>query len=416
MKLTLVGISHHNAPVELRERVALDAASAAALAGTLGPEAVVLSTCNRTEVYLVRGESAEDLGVQALLDLAGDHANELRPALYCLGDEAAALHLFRVAGGLDSLVPGEGEILGQVRSAFEAGSTGPFLDRLFRQALNVGRRVRVETAIGESPASVPAAAAALAQQVFGELKGKRVLLLGAGKTSEAAARNLVSRGAEIAAVANRTPAHAEELARRLGARAVTLDAVETELVHTDVVVASTSAPGVVVARETVASALRARRGRSLLLVDLAVPRDLDPEINGLEGCFLYDIDDLEAVVAETISGRRSEAARAEKLVAAEAERFRDWQASLGVVPTIASLRALVDEIRDSELAKAGSKLSDSERRHVESVTSQILAKLLHLPTIRMKEAAAAADGVIYADVVNHLFGLRERQAEEERRP
>ncbi len=416
MNLTLVGISHHNAPVELRERVALDAGSAAALARELGQEAVVLSTCNRTELYLVRDESAEELGVQALLDLAGDHADELRPALYRLGDEAAALHLFRVAGGLDSLVPGEGEILGQVRAAFEAGSTGPFLDRLFRQALNVGRRVRVETAIGESPASVPSAAAALAQQVFGELSGKRVLLLGAGKTSESAARNLVSRGAEIGAVANRTPAHAEELARKLGARPVTLDAIEAELVQADIVVASTSAAGLVVARETVASALRARRGRSLLLVDLAVPRDLDPEINWLEGCFLYDIDDLEAVVAETISGRRSEAARAEKLVAAEAERFREWQASLGVVPTIASLRALVDEIRDSELAKAGSKLSDTERRHVESVTSQILAKLLHLPTIRMKEAAAAADGVIYADVVNHLFGLGERQAEEERRP
>ena len=416
MNLTLVGISHHNAPVELRERVALDAAAAAALAGSLGPEAVVLSTCNRTELYLVLDEGAEELGVQALLELAGDHADELRPALYRLGDEAAALHLFRVAGGLDSLVPGEGEILGQVRAAFEAGSTGPFLDRLFRQALNAGRRVRVETAIGESPASVPAAAAALAQQVFGELKGKRVLLLGAGKTSEAAARNLASRGAQIASVANRTPAHGEELAWKLGANAIPLDELATELEHTDIVVASTSAPGLVVARETVATALRARRGRSLLLVDLAVPRDLDPGINALEGCFLYDIDDLEAVVAETISGRRSEAARAEKLVAAEAERFREWQASLGVVPTIASLRALVDEIRDSELAKAGSKLSDDERRHVESVTSQILAKLLHLPTIRMKEAAAAADGVIYADVVKHLFGLGERQADEERRP
>ena len=416
MKLTLVGISHHNAPVELRERVALDPAAAAAFGASLGAESVVLSTCNRTELYLVRDETAEELGVQALLELAGDHADELRPALYRLGDEAAALHLFRVAGGLDSLIPGEGEILGQVRAAFEAGSTGPVLDRLFRQALNAGRRVRVETAIGESPASVPSAAAALAQQVFGELEGRRVLVLGAGKMSEAAARNLVSRGAEIAFVANRTLGHGEELARKLGARALALEEIAAELEHTDVVIASTSAPGVVVARATVAMALRARKGRALLFVDLAVPRDLDPEINDLDGCFLYDIDDLEAVVAETISGRRSEAARAEKLVAAEAERFREWQASLGVVPTIASLRALVEEIRDSELAKAGSKLSDRERRHVESVTSQILAKLLHLPTIRMKEAAAAADGVLYADVVKHLFGLGERQAEEERRP
>lgn len=413
MKLTLVGVSHHSAPIELRERVALEPAAAAGLAHRLGSESVVLSTCNRTELYLVREDSAEELATSTLDELAGGRAAELRPALYRLGDEGAALHLFRVAGGLDSLVPGEGEILGQVRSAYEAGATGPFLDRLFRQALNVGRRVRVETAIGESPASVPSAAAALAQQVFGELAGRRVLLLGAGKMSQAAARNLVSRGAEIAGVANRTLEHGAELAAKLHTRSLGLDDVPEALEHADVVVSCTSAPGVVLERDTVAAVTRARKGRSLLLVDLAVPRDLDPAINELDGCFLYDVDDLEAVVAETISGRRSEAARAEKLVAAEAERFREWQASLGVVPTIASLRALVEEIRDSELAKAGSRLSESERREVESVTAQILAKLLHLPTIRMKEAAAAADGVVYADVVRHLFGLGEK--DEERR-
>jgi len=408
-KLSLVGVSHHSAPIELRERVALAPAAAAELAQRLGREAVVLSTCNRTEVYLVRDEHAEELAVEALTELAGDRASELVPALYRLRDEAAALHLFRVAAGLDSLVPGEGEILGQVRAAYEAGATGPFLDRLCRQALHVGRRVRIETAIAESPASVPAAGAALAQQVFEELTDKRVLLIGAGKMSELTARNLISRGATIAAVANRTLAHAEELAARLNARPVDLDGIRAELVAADVVVASTSSAGTVVSRADVAATLALRRGRQLLLVDLAVPRDLDPAINGLEGCFLYDVDDLEAVVAETMAGRRTEAARAEKLVAAEAERFREWQASLEVVPTIASLRALVEEIRDSELARAGSRLSERERRQVESVTTQILAKLLHLPTIRMKEAAAAADGVVYADVVRHLFGLEEER-------
>jgi len=411
MKLTLVGVSHHDAPIELRERVALDGGAAAALAGRLGTESVVLSTCNRTELYLVREEHAEDVAVGTLTELAGEGAAELSGVVYRLRDEAAALHLFRVAAGLDSLVPGEGEILGQVRSAYEAGATGSFLDRLFRQALHVGRRVRVETAIAESPASVPSAAAALAQQVFGELGGRRVLILGAGKTSESAARNLVSRGATIAAVANRTLAHGEELARKLGAEAIELDRVSAELGTADVVISSTSAPGYILARDTVAAALRARRGRPLLLVDLAVPRDLDPRINDLEGCFLYDVDDLEAVVAETLSGRRSEAARAERLVAAEAARFREWQAALDVVPTIASLRALAEEIRDRELERAGSRLSERERRQVESVTSQIVAKLLHLPTIRMKEAAAAADGVVYAHVVRHLFGLGERSAE-----
>ncbi len=407
MKLTLVGVSHHNAPVELREKVALAPEAAEALAAELGQEAVVLSTCNRTEIYLVRPEEADDEAVATLARIAGDRADELASVLYRLGDEAAALHLFRVAAGLDSLVPGEGEILGQVRSAYERGATGPFLDRLFRQALHIGRRVRVETAIAESPASVPAAGAALAQQVFENLAGKQVLLLGAGKMSELTARNLVSRGAVIGAVANRTGENATTLAGQFGARAVALDDLGRELVEADVVVASTSSPGTILGRDEVARALRARKGRPLLLVDLAVPRDLDPEINGLDGCFLYDVDDLEAVVAETMSGRRSEAARAERLVAAESDRFREWHASLDVVPTIASLRALAEEIRDSELARVGSRLSESERRHVESITSQILAKLLHLPTIRMKEAAAAADGVVYADVVRHLFGLGE---------
>jgi len=413
MKLTLAGVSHHRAPIELRERVALDLDACRALAQRLAQrlegEAVVLSTCNRTELYLVREEHADDEAVDALVQLAGDRSDDLAAALYRLRDEAAALHLFRVAAGLDSLVPGEGEILGQVRAAFEAGATGPFLDRLFRQALHTGKRVRVETAIGESPASVPSAAAALAQQVFGDLTGHRVLLLGAGKISESAARNLRSRGAEIAVVANRTLAHGEDLAGKLGAWALALDAVSTELERADVVVSATSASEFVLSRESVAAALRARKGRPLLLLDLAVPRDLDPAINELDGCFLYDVDDLEAVVTETLSGRRGEAARAEQLVAGEADRFREWQASLDIVPTIASLRALAEEIRDRELLKAGGRLSERERKHIESVTSQIVAKFLHLPTIRLKEAAAAADGVVYADVVKHLFGLEEEE-------
>jgi glutamyl-tRNA reductase len=409
MKLTLAGVSHHRAPIELRERVALDLDACRALADRLEGEAVVLSTCNRTELYLVREEHADDEAVDALAQLAGDRADDLAAALYRLRDEAAALHLFRVAAGLDSLVPGEGEILGQVRAAFEAGTAGPFLDRLFRQALHTGKRVRMETAINESPASVPSAAAALAQQVFGDLAGHRVLLLGAGKISESAARNLRTRGAEIAVVANRTLEHGEDLARKLGARALALDAVASELERADVIVSATSASEFVLSRESVAAALRARKGRPLLLLDLAVPRDLDPAINELDGCFLYDVDDLEAVVTETLSGRRGEAARAEQLVAGEADRFREWQASLDIVPTIASLRALAEEIRDRELLKAGGRLSERERKHIESVTSQIVAKLLHLPTIRLKEAAAAADGVVYADVVKHLFGLEEEE-------
>ena len=387
MHLVLVGTSHHHAPVELRERVALDKEHAHALAAELG-EAVVLSTCNRTEIYVATNEAvdAERRAAAALVDV--------EPALYRLRDRAAALHLFRVAAGLDSLVPGEGEILGQVRAAHENGTPGLLLDRAFRHALHAGRKVRTQTAIGESPSSVSAAAAALAEQVFGDLGDCRILLVGAGKVGEQAARNLRTRGAEIVLTANSKTDR---------------DHLAEQLATVDVVVSSTSSPGYVLDAATVD---RSRKGRQLLLIDLAVPRDLDPDIHSLDGCFLYDIDDLEAIVTETLAGRRSEAERAESIVAAEAEKFHEWHASLDVVPAIASLRARAEEIREAELRKAEAvlgRLDESERSAVESLTAQIVNKLLHLPTVRMKQAAAAADGVIYADAVRHLFGLEDER-------
>ena len=389
MHLVLVGTSHHHAPVELRERVALDREAAATLSHELG-EAVCLSTCNRTELYVVAEDAgkAEQRAVAALAELE----SQVEPALYRLRDQAAALHLFRVAAGLDSLVPGEGEILGQVRAAYEAGSPAQLLDRVFRQALHAGRKVRAQTAIGESPASVSSAAAALAEQVFGDLDGCRILLIGIGKVGEQAARNLRTRGAEIVLTANSTTDRA---------------LLESELARADVVVSSTSSSGYVLDAPTVE---RARKGRQLLFIDLAVPRDLDPAIHELDGCYLYDIDDLEAIVSETLAGRRGEAARAEAIVATEAEKFHAWQASLDVVPAIASLRAHAEEIREAELRKAEGvlgRLDDTQRRAVESMTSQIVNKLLHLPTVRMKQAAVSADGVTYAEAVRHLFGLGE---------
>ena len=377
-----------------------------------GGEAVVLSTCNRTELYLEREEDAENEAVAAITELAGDRSQDLAAALYRLRDEAAALHLFRVAAGLDSLVPGEGEILGQVRSAFEAGEPGPLLDRLFRQALHTGRRVRIETAIGESPASVPSAAAALAQQVFGELDGRRVLLLGAGKISEATARNLVSRGAEIAVVANRTIVHGEELARKLGARALALDAVAAELEHVDVVVSATSAAGVVVSRETVAHAFRVRKGRPLAA---RRPRRTARPRSGHQRARRV-LPLRRRRPPRRWSRRRCQAAAARQRARSGSSPRRPSAFASGTRRSTSSRRSprCARSPRRSATASsraAGGRLSETERRHVESVTSQILAKLLHLPTIRMKEAAAAADGVVYADVVRHLFGL----GEEERR-
>jgi glutamyl-tRNA reductase len=417
MRLLLVGTSYQHAPVELRELLAYDRdlrRRALTRLSSDGAEAAVLSTCNRTEVYAVddEPEALEERIYGELASLSGLSHSELAPALYTIGDEAAALHLFRVAAGLDSMVPGEAQILGQVREAYRAAretrTTGPILHRLFRQALRVGKRVRTETAIGENPASVSSAAAELAERVFEGLSGRRILLLGAGKTADLTAANLISRGVEEIVVANRSRERAEGLARRFDGRAVGLDAVEDELDRVDVVVASTSSQGVVLSAPQVERAMKRRRGRPVFFIDIAVPRDLDPAINDLEGCYLYDIDDLERVVAESVAGRREEAVRAEAIVSEEADGFRAWQLSLDVVPAIASLRAQAESIRQAELERAEGRLaslSPSQRRAVEALTSQIVAKLLHQPTVRMKEAAAGADGGVYADAVRHLFGL-----------
>lgn len=418
MNLVLVGLSHHVAPVELRERVAVAPEAAAALSRSLAAtgggdaEAVCVSTCNRMELYLASRDAgaAEEHAVAALAGLAGMDEAELRPRLYRLHGEAAAVHLFRVAAGLDSMVPGEGEILGQVRAAYESGTPGPVLDHVFRQALHAGKKVRSETAIGESPASVSSAAAALAQQVFGELEGRRVVVIGAGKAGELAARALAARGATIATVANRSAERGATVAESVGAAAVSFEQVEAELERADVVVAATGAPGLVLRREQVARALRGRRGRPLFLIDIAVPRDLDPAINELDDCYLYDIDDLQAVVETSLAGRRREASRAESIVAEEAGRYREWKSALDVVPAVAALRALAEEIRRGELERAEgrlAKLDAGERSMVEAITSQIVAKLLHLPTVRMKEAAAGPNGIVYADALQHLFGLDE---------
>jgi glutamyl-tRNA reductase len=417
VRLVLVGTSHQRAPVELRERLYLKDPETGELARRLasaGGEAVALSTCNRTELYLVDRdpEAAQARAFEELATLAGMPRAEIEPSLYAVRDDVAAVHLFRVAAGLDSLIPGEAQILGQVRGAYESAceveAVAGTLHRLFGQALRVGRRVRSETAIGENPASVSSAAAELAGRVLGDLSGRKILVIGAGKMSDLAAVNLVARGAEGIVVANRSPDRAQELAQRFGGRAVRLEAVEDELEHADVVVASTSSEGQVLSAAQVSRAMEKRRGRPISFIDIAVPRDLDPAIGKVEGCHLYDVDDLQSVVEASVAGRRQEAVHAEAIVAEEAERFRDWWRSRDVVPAIASLRALAESIREEELARVEGRLgslSPSQRRAVESLTNQIVNKLLHSPTVRMKEAAAASDGVLYADALRHLFAL-----------
>lgn len=396
MTLLLVGTSHRLAPVEVRERVALDVDRAAELGARLAGdgEAVCLSTCNRTEVYLAASvpEDADRRATEALAELAGVETSELEPYLYRLEHDAATIHLFRVAAGLDSLIPGEGEILGQVRTAYERGQVGPLLDRLFSHALHTGKKVRSDTAIAESPGTTSSAAAALAAQVFGDLEGARIAIVGAGKIGSRAARRLTKRGASLSFVANRTETRGRELADELGGATIPFEQLVEATEQADILVSSTSSTEFVLRKQELAPVLAARKGRPLLLIDLAVPRDLDPAINELPDCYLYDIDDLEAVVHEAAHGREAEFAKAETIAVAEAARFREWLTTRDVAPTIASIRERAEQIRRGELAKASGRLaglSERERSAVESLTSQIVNKLLHEPIVRLKEAAAA---------------------------
>ncbi len=412
--LLLIGLSHRRAPVDVRERVALSSEQEADLARRLAAQAaargrVPIDVQPHGDLCGGRGPAgAESAVLDALAAVSGMPADALDRVVYRLHGNDVVLHLFRVASGLDSLVPGEGEILGQVRGAFERGQTGALLGRLFRDAIYTGRRVRSETTIGEVPASVAAAAAALAEQVFGELTSCRVALVGAGKTGELAAECLASRGARIEIVANRSRVKADEVAARHGGRAIALAEVASELPFVDVLVSSTSARGTVLTRAQVEPTLRARNGRPLFLIDIAVPRDLEPAIHDLDGCFLYDIDDLEAVVADSAPDRVGATEAGEAIALAEAERFRTWRAAREVAPAIASLRARAEAIRSAEVERARAKLdhlTDADFTTVEAVTARIVDKLLHVPTVRLKEAAAGADATGSAAALLDLLGL-----------
>jgi glutamyl-tRNA reductase len=420
-RVAMVGVSHKAAPLNSRERLRVDLGLArkigSRLAGEDG-EAVVVSTCNRTEVYLAAADIATATGraLDELAELAGMPARELRAVLTVLSDREAAAHLFAVAGGLESAVVGETQILGQVREAhrgaLEERSTGPVLDRLFRQAVQTGRRIRSETTLLDSPASVPSATTRIAESVFGSLENITALVIGAGEMSELVLLNLVHRSCGRIVLANRTLATARKLAGRFGAEPVGLERVKDALLEVDVVISCTAAPGITLCADDVLGAAAKRRGRPLLLLDIAVPRDVDPEVAGVGGCYLYNLDDLADVVAASHVDRDREIARAKAIVREESDKFRDWHASREMVPAIAALRRSADEIRAGELRRVERKLgrlAPRERELVESLTAQIVNKLLHEPTVRMKRAAAGSAGPAYAGAVRHLFALGEEQ-------
>jgi glutamyl-tRNA reductase len=418
-RMLALGISHKTAPLALRERLALPEGRAASVLRELVAhpeihEAVAISTCNRTELYLVASDpvEAENGALAALSRQAGIPPTELLRSLYSPRGMDAVRHLFGVAAGLDSMIVGEAEVQGQVKRAYELalveGVTGPITNRLFRDALGAGKRARTETAIGRARVSVSSVAVELARGILGELASRRVLVVGAGENGELTAKALRERGVETVFVANRHYDRAIGLAQRFGGHAVRFDDLPGELEAADIVVSATGSPHQIVGRDELELVMEARGGRRLLLIDIAVPRDIDPTVRELPGITLFDMDDLQREVARNLSGREAEVVRVRAIIEQEAERFGDWMASLDVVPTIAALRGRGEEIVQRVLRENEHRwesLGDADRQRVEMLARAVVNRLLHEPTLRMKGAAERGGSYVHLQALREMFGL-----------
>jgi glutamyl-tRNA reductase len=417
-RIVSIGLSHKTAPVEQREKASFSSSSARAVLRALGVdptlrECAALSTCNRTELYAI-GDGlgqVEEVLRRALLEHSRIDQAQLDCALYVHRDASAARHLFRVASGLDSMVLGESEIQRQVRAALklaaEEGTLGPLLGRMFRHALETGRRVRHETRVGAGATSVASVAVELAAG-SGDLRGRRALLLGAGEVAEATARALLSRGLSGIVVANRTVTTACAVAGRFGGRGVGFDRLQAELRAADVVISSTDAPHRVLHHEQVAEAMASRPDRPLVLIDIAVPRDIEQATGELHNVALYDIDDLERVIDNNLSRRRQEAERAEHLVRTEVARFERWRRGDQAEPALRALWARAEQVRQTELARAGAcweSLSPPDRARLDALTRALVKRLLHEPTVALRRAVEGGNGLREIESFRSLFGL-----------
>jgi glutamyl-tRNA reductase len=422
MALFAAGLSHKNAPVELREQLALDEDKLRELlrdllaAGTLR-EAVVVSTCNRVELYGVAEApgTARAAAFARLCRHRGLDPALVEPLLYSHEEEDAIRHVFRVAASLDSMMIGEPQILGQVKDAFALAQScetvGPALHTLFTQAFAVAKRVRTETEIARHAVSVSFAAVELAKKIFAGLSGRAVLLLGAGKMGELAAKHLVEQGAFPIYVVNRTWSRAQEMARALSGTAVPFDDLATALSVVDIVVTSTGATAPIVTRDMVAGVMHGRRARPLFFIDIAVPRDVERGVDALEDVYCYDIDDLKQVVDANIRERLREAQRAEALVEREVVKFKARLGDVEVIPTIVSLRERLEEIRRAEVKKTLGRLPDATpemRAAIEALSTAIVNKLLHAPITKLRESSRAGSHRSWLEVVHELFGLGRR--------
>ena len=419
MSLVVVGLNHRTVPVEILERMAVPAAELPKALHSLVQsenlaEVVVLSTCNRTEIYArsTRFHPAVQDVLDFLTSLSSSDPIDFAEHVYTYHDEAAVAHLFGVAAGVDSMIIGEGEILGQVREAWliaeHEGTTGQMLSRVFRQAVKVGKRSRTETAIGRNAVSISSAAVAVAAERLGTLAGRTVLVLGAGDVGEGMAIALAGAGVGDVVVANRTPARAIALAKRVGGRSIGLEAVPAALEVADVLLASTAATDVLLARDEIEAVMRRRDGRALLVVDVAVPRDIDPGVGEIFGVTLLDIDDLRGFAEQSLAQRRQEVVNVRRVITDELERYRLERSVREIAPLIKALRVRGEDVRLGELERFRSRLGalDPETREaIEALSKGIVNKLLHDPTVVVKDAAGTARGELYADALAALFEL-----------
>jgi glutamyl-tRNA reductase len=421
-ELLALGISHKTAPVEVRERLALTEREAEQMLHDLVAqggvqEAVAISTCNRTEVYLVSTDpvQAEAALLAHVARRAGIRPTELAGVVYSPRNCDAARQLYRVTSGLESMIVGEAEIQGQVRRAYElalaAGTTGPLTNRLFRAALEAGKRVRTETGIGREHVSVSTVAVELAREAVGPLAERSVVVVGAGETSERTAQALAHQGVSTFFIANRHADRARALADRFGGTVSSLDQLPARLEEADIVVASTSSPHHLIGADELELVMQARDRRPLVLIDIAVPRDIEPSCGDIDGVTLYDIDDLQAVVARNLEVRTAERASAEEVVEEEIQRFARWMAQLDVVPTIAALRehgaGIVDQVL-AENAGRWESVSARDLARIEALARAVMQRLLHEPTLRLKTADHEVGGHGRQQLLRELFGLDEQ--------
>ena len=417
MNIIVIGLNHDTAPIDIREKAAFNGPKLEEAIDILKnspgiKENIILSTCNRVEIYANVTDivSGSERVKKFIADFHRIPEDVLNKSLYVHSGENAITHVFRVASSLDSMVVGEPQILGQLKDAFDIAlkmkSSGVMLNKLMKKAISVAKRVRTETKIGESAVSISFAAVELAKKIFEDLSTKAFMLIGAGEMAELAAKHLINNGVKDVLVTNRTFERAEELAREFNGKAVEFDNFLQALVHTDIVICSTGAPNYILVKDHVHKLMKQRKNKPMFIIDISVPRNIDPEINDIDNVYLYDIDNLHGVVNINIEERNKEAEKGEEIVDEEVETFLKWQASLNAVPAIVALRDKAEAIRKEELENTLRKLGnlgEKDVKAIEALTNSIVNKLIHFPTAALK--SASEDTEVIVDIVSRIFDL-----------